>query len=237
MNKRLKGTTPFVLFSVAIGLATVSRGASSNDAQRLAQKRYVDPKGHFKILPPAEWKVQDYPHDPRGKVAFTHPNSAAIDMRVLCGDMGTHTIDGIIESYKDAEARLGTKILFERTTFAGFPAVTLTYQGAGKKFYAIDFLVGRVRHNLQFGAPISEYNQWLPLTRTSFDTYEPLFKESSDAEAQQNLTANKLRLAQIMVQIGRMDLADEYVKEGLALSPNSKELRDLQQKIEKDRLK
>ena len=40
----------------------------------LADKRYTDPKGYFQLVPPAGWRIEEYPDDVRGKVAFLSPD-------------------------------------------------------------------------------------------------------------------------------------------------------------------
>ena len=66
-----------LVFAIWYAESTVAQEAKA----QLSRTRYVDPKGFFKIVPPAGWRIREYPQDPRGKVAFMGPGDVAL--RVL----------------------------------------------------------------------------------------------------------------------------------------------------------
>jgi len=225
----------FLLFcGISNFLCIESEGA--NTAEQLSTTRYIDPKGYFKIVPPAGWKIQEFPQDTRGKVAFFAPETD-VDLRVLVNAVDFSTIDKLIAFCKDVENRIGTTTNIEQITFCGRPAVRRTFQLKGRKFYYIDFLVGKVDHNIAYSASLSKYEKYLPVIMKSIETYGPNFREISNKEVVDHIIAKNARLAQLMINDGNFDLASEFIKEGLDLSPKDPELLKLKIQIEEKRKK
>jgi hypothetical protein len=96
----------------------------------------------------------------------------------------------------------------------------------------IDFLVGSVDHNIQYGAPINSFNKYLPVITKSLETYEAKSRGVSEKEMVQHVIAKKLRLAQLMIDNRNYTVALVYIKEGLEISPNNKELLELKKVAE-----
>lgn len=206
-------------------------GWGQSQADQLANKRYSDPKGYFRVIPPAGWRTQEYPDDVRGKVAFLGPD-ANVDFRVLVNAVDFGTIEGLLEFCRSTEKRLGVSMNIERIDFYGRPAVRRTFEFRGQRFHYVDFLVGKVDHNLAYGAPAGKYDQYLPSVSRSMETYEPIPRATGDRESQEHLIAKKLRLGRLMLNGGRADLALEYVREGLAMAPANRELLKLKQEVD-----
>jgi hypothetical protein len=198
---------------------------------QLAPKRYVDPEGYFKIVPPDGWRIQEYPQDPRGKVAFIAPESNT-DLRVLVNAVDFSTTDELIKFCKDIEARTGLSTNIEKTEFGGRQAVKRSFEAKGLKLYVIDFLIGSVDHNIQFAAPASSYQKHMPLILKSMETYEAIPRTASEKEILQHGVAKKLRLAQLMMDQGNYQLSLDYIKEGLELSPQDAKLLELKKQVE-----
>jgi hypothetical protein len=133
-----------------------SGGAQEGGAQ-LADQQYVDPKGNFKIVPPRGWKVQEYPQDPRGKVAFLAPDGSG-DLRVLTNSVEFSTLGDLVKFCQDLEKRIGLSTNIKKVEFYGRPAVQRNFTIKGKEFLAYDLLIGKVDHNLQYGADQSTFN-------------------------------------------------------------------------------
>jgi len=203
------------------------------DAQRisamLSQTQYADPKGYFKIVPPANWRIQEYPQEQRGKVAFIGPESA--EFRVLVNAVD-YDFEAFISWCKDLEKRLGTSMNIERTTFDGKPAIRRTYVLKDTKFYAINFFIGKANHNLQYGAPPTVYDKYFPIVSKSMETYEPHLIDLSDDDVKKLYVAKKLRIAQLMMEMQNHKMALNYVKEGLEVSPADSILLKLKKEIE-----
>lgn len=227
LTKSLNVTAAFVLATILCLTASVWGQTKG----QLAAKRYVDPKGYFKIVPPDGWRIQEYPQDPRGKVAFIAPESST-DLRVLVNAVDFSTTDELIKYCKDIEARTGLKTNIERTEFGGRQAVKRSFEAKGLKFCAIDFLVGSVDHNMQFAAPASSYQKHIALITKSMETYEAVARAASDKKVLQHGVAEKLRLAQLMMDQGNYELSLDYIKEGLDLSTQDARLLELKKQVE-----
>jgi len=222
-------TKAILTLSAIVCLASVCWAQSPR--VELADKRYNDPKGYFTVVPPAGWRIQEYPDDVRGKVAFLSPDGN-IDLRVLVNAVDFSTIDELLEFCRSTEKRLGVTMKIEKFDFHGREAVRRSFEFRGQRFLYIDFLIGKVDHNIAYGAPPTKYEHYLPLVLKSLETYEPILKETGDKESLDHLVAKKLRLGRLMLEAGRADLALEYVREGLALAPGNQELKKLKQEVD-----
>lgn len=230
--KKDEGTRRILsLFVLIISLSVITSNVMGSEVDRLAGKRYSDPKGYFKIVPPAGWRTHEYPQDPRGKVAFLGQKSN-IELRVLVNAVDFDTTDALVSFCKDIEKRIGINTNIKRITFGGRPAVERTFRFKGLKFYAIDLLVGKVDHNLQYGAPEHLFDKYRPIVLKSMETYEPVLRKLTDDQAIKHAVAKKYRLAQLMMEMGNLQLALGYVKEGLEIAPKDIKLLKLKQQIE-----
>jgi hypothetical protein len=220
-----------LIFLMATLICVAVAGWAQVSTDKLASKRYVDPKGYFKIVPPEGWKTQEYPQDVRGKVAFTGPDPNT-DLRVLVNSVDFSTIDELVSFCKSVESRTGLSTNIQRSEFGGRPAVKRSYTMKGLKFTMIDFLVGSVDHNIQFGAPPKLFDKYLPVATKSMETYEAITRTISEKEAIQHALAKKLRLAQLMTDNGNYQLALDYINEGLEISPQEPKLLELKKVVE-----
>lgn len=215
-------------FILSPGSSEPEQKAKRNE---LSDKRHVDPKGYFRVVPPAGWRVQEYDDDVRGKVAFFAPD-LNIDLRILVNAVDFYTIDELMEFCRSTEKSLGVTMKIEQFDFYGHQAVRRSFEIQGKRFLYVDFLIGKVDHNLAYSAPLDKYNQYLPVVLKSMETYEPILREIGGKENLDHLVAKKLRLGLLMLEIDRVDLALEYVREGLAIAPENQELLNLKQQID-----
>ena len=126
MKRRLtKGT---LTLSVLVCLASVCWAQSPS--VQLADKRYNDPKGYFTVVPPAGWRIQEYPDDVRGKVALLAPDGN-IDLRVLVNAVDFSTIDELLDFCRTAEKLLGVTMKIEKFDFHGRQAVRRSFEIRG----------------------------------------------------------------------------------------------------------
>lgn len=195
----------------------------------LSDKQYTDPKGYFKIIPPNGWRIQEYPNDPRGKVAFIGP-AANIDLRVLVNSVDFTSINDLISFCKDVEKKIGTNTNIDKVDFVGKPAVKRSFEFKGVRLLYYDFLIGKVDHNIGYSAPPSLFNKFLPIVKTSMETYEPILKSLSAVEEKQHLIAKKKHLSELMILTKNYEMAIQYAEEGLAIEHNNKELQSLRDK-------
>lgn len=199
----------------------------------LANTPYVDPKGFFRIVPPAGWEIKEYPDDPRGKVAFLGPENN-VDFRILVSVKDFNDFDTLykntLDVAKEIKERYGATVSVEKTTFLNKPAVKREINVKGQKMLGIEFLIDNVRHDLQYSAPQRVYQKYLSIVMKSIKTYEPLKKTGEVPK--EHAIANRLRLAQLFFEQGNYVLAMEYIKEGLEIDPDNPKLKELKAKIE-----
>jgi len=216
---------------LAICLLLIAYNAVSADTG-LSPNQYTDPKGYFKIFPPKGWKLQEYPNDPRGKVAFLAPDGKT-DLRVLVNSVDFTTIDDLVAFCRSVEKKIGVETNIERFSFDGRKAVRRTFEYRGTKFLYIDFLIGDVDHNIAYSSPKTKYISYLNTIKQSMDTYEPFVMNLSEREGVEHLVAKKKRLAQLMIDVGNYSKAIEFVDEGLEVQPDNEELLALRAKAKK----
>jgi hypothetical protein len=199
---------------------------------------YVDPKGYFKILSPTGWRVQEYPKDPRGKVAFIATGDQ-IDLRVLAKAVDIPDYDGLVKNLKDIESQMGVPMNIEPVVFNGTPAIkrvaTVTMQGVTRKFLWIDLLIDGVSHNLQYGTPPNIFDKHYETAWQSMLTYEPLKREkpASPEEARKHEAAKWIRLTRIALEMGKTQAARDAVSAGLEADPENAELKQLKSELDK----
>ena len=142
----------------------------------LSKRVYVDPKGFFKITPPEGWRITEYPTDPRGKVALTSADLRA-EIRSLAQWTGAGDLEALLDGLRQVERSLGVRIPMQRISFCGIPAVkrtvTLIRMGISLRFLWIDFLQGRIAHNIQYSALSEDFETYLPAALQSIGTYTP----------------------------------------------------------------
>jgi len=194
---------------------------------------YKDPKGYFMIRPPANWRIQEYSQDSRGKVAFIGPPNT--DLRVLAKGSDFDSFDDLLNTIKDIEERIGINTDIQKITFLGRPAVKRNFTARGLKLLAIDFIEGKVTHNLQYTAPEYKYDKYLAVALKSMNTYETILRDVSSQDVKNHTVAQKLRLGQLFLEQGNKDLALVYVKEGLEIDPENPKLLRLKKLIDSER--
>lgn len=223
-----------ILISVFIIGGLSSYAASNYSATELLSKKpYADPDGYFLIIPPADWKIQEYPGDPRGKVAFLGPERN-VDVRVLARAADYKNVDEMILAFKQIERNYGINTNIKKITLNGKEAVERNFIFKDLRILYIDFLIAGVKHNLAYNAPPSIYKKYLPIAKASLDTYMPKVRETSAEKVTEHHVAKCIRLARLMILQNNYSAADELVNEGLALSPSNPELLILKKQI-KDR--
>ena len=206
--------------------------------QALAKVAYIDPKGFFEITPPKDWNRQEYPQDPRGKVAFFAPDKQA-DLRILAKAVDIPDYDALIEDLKSKEKQLGVRTNIEPIVFSRMPAVkrltTITMQGVTLRLLLVDLLVGGISHNIQYCASPGLFAKYQETAWKSMLTYKPLkrAKQASPEEARKHEVAKWIRLAKIALEMGKIQAAKEAVAAGLETDPQNIELKQMKSNLEK----
>ena len=116
----------------------------------------------FKITPPQDWRIEEAAQDPRGKVAFFSPNSVA-QIRVLAKAVDLTDYDSLLNDLQAREKELGISPNVEMISFKGIPAVkrvaTVTVSNTTIKFLWIDFLTGKISHNIQYSSTPADFEK------------------------------------------------------------------------------
>ncbi len=206
-------------------------GAAASGATGLAAELYVDPKGYFRIVPPAGWQVQEYPEDPRGKVGFLTAGGT-VSLRVLVDAVDITTQAELVEFCRNAERRYGQPMNIEAVNWQGYEAVRRTMNVSGITAVSVDFLVGSHKHNLMFSAPAGKEDDYERVVTMSMSTYEPVSRKGAAGQAAEHRLARKLRLASLMHEMGDDRHALAYIREGLEIDPDNAELLRLRADIE-----
>jgi hypothetical protein len=219
----------------AVPDSAAAAAPDSSDKAPGLKDRYVDPNGFFAIVPPAGWRTQGYPQDPRGKVVFISPGEEA-DLRVLAKAVTTPDFESLIHELQRKERELGVEMNIEPIVFPEEPAVrrlaTVTMQGTTRRFLMVDLLVNGVSHNLQYGSSPSAFERLRDVAWRSMLSYEPLRKESSPGEPARHEVAKWTRLARIAIEMGNMQAAKDAIEVGLQTDPNDTELLELKAKLQ-----
>jgi hypothetical protein len=241
-EQKLKPTQQLLalaVVAVAVVLAVSGCGEKKSARSEISQATvYVDPKGYFKILPPAGWRVQEYPQDPRGKVVFI-AGGGQVDLRVLVKAVDIPDYDGLVKNLKAIETQLGVPTNIEPAVFNGMPAIkrvaTVTMQGVTQKLLWIDLLIDGLTHNLQYGAPPNVFDKHYETAWQSMLTYEPLKRQdpASPEDARKHEAAKWIRLARIALEMGKTQAAKDAVSAGLEADPKNAELKQLKSKLDK----
>lgn len=198
---------------------------------------YSDSKGFFEIRPPVGWRRQEYPQDPRGKVAFLAPGGQC-SLRVLAKAVEIEDYDGLLQDLKAIERRLGVQMNIEPVRFNGMPAfkrlTTITMHGATQKMLSIDLLIDGVSHNLQYGGPAHLFDRYYNDAWRSMQTYSPQRRSqpATPEEARQHEAAKWFRLARIALDMGKVEAAKEAVAAGLEVAPENEDLRKVKAEME-----
>jgi len=144
----------------------------------LSDQAYLDPKGFFKIRPPAGWRIQEFPDDPRGKVVFLGPYG--VNLKILTSFVDFSSFEELAEWNKDEIKRIenlgAIDIVPEEITINEIRALRKTYQYRGYKFLVTDFIKGKTAHNLQLSGTPEKYEEYYELAIKSMETYTPIRK-------------------------------------------------------------
>ena len=238
MGKLRKLTLLFLIFHLIFGLIgiwCIKSSSAQETSRKLSRTRYVDPKGYFKITPPRGWRIQEYPQDPRGKVAFIRAKN--IDLRVLTKAADFDSYQDLLKSVKENEKQFGFNMNIKEVKLLGRATVKRNFIFKGFKILLIDFMEGNIKHNLQYLSKPSSYDKYLAVVMESINTYETVLRGASRQDVQKHAVAQDLRLAQLFFEKGKLETALEYVKEGLTIDPQNTDLLELKKQIEKERKK
>ena len=223
---------------MVLGAAQVTAVLAA-DPPKLASEVYTDPKGYFRIIPPADWTIQEYKSDARGKVDFNWLEAGKKAQLKAIGAANPFVdFDELIQDCKNGmervRARMGGTFTIETITLFGDKAALIVHSlPMGLHGYQVQFLAAGNYFTLAFsGTDKGIYDKYLPVFKASIETFEALPKTADPAEARKHTLQSKIRLAQLYLQLGRKDWALTAINEGLTIDSKNEELLRLKKQAE-----
>lgn len=203
----------------------------------LSNKEYTDPKGFFKILPPDSWRIQEYPNDPRGKVAFI-ASDKGVEFRILAKIVEVTNFNELFENTEmqaeEIKRRFGAITKAEKISLGEYPAVKVSIErninGHEEKTISISFLRVNILHNFTYSGTIDEYSKYLPVVELSMETYEPRSRNTTE-NTTKHAVAAKIRRVELDIEMGDLVHALQMANEGLDLDPMNQKLIELKKEI------
>lgn len=232
-----------ILFFFMTGIMAVTgcvKEAHASQEQSLSEQEYVDPKGFFSIFPPSGWRVWEYPKDPRGKVAFIHPDINNLDLRIIAQAAAYSSFEELAENTemraKKMRSQLNAQVSIQRTSLGDAPALRITATIPGQlKQRHIQFLRGRMYYSIAYAAPIYAYEDFLTIATQCIDTFIPTLSDITQKDIIRHSISAKVRIATLLIQMGKLEDALEAVNEGLQIAPSNSKLKELKRLIEKSK--
>ena len=195
----------------------------------LSKNRYSDPNNFFKIVPPTDWRIEQYLQDPRGKVAFFGPEK--VELRILAKGLDFDSFDQMYNQLKEMERKINTNTNMTKFMFFEIPAVKRQFTYNGLKILFVDFMLGSASHNIMYSAAPEKFDKYESLAWESINTYEPILIDIPTADVIKHSVAKSLRLSKIFIENGEYELAKIYIEEGLNEEPENAKLLEMQKEL------
>ncbi|MFA5411495.1 MAG: hypothetical protein WC321_06550 [Candidatus Omnitrophota bacterium] len=227
----------FLFCFLAINLSAVSlaQGTQSREYSEagLSQVIYSDPKGFFKIQPPANWLINGYPSDTRGKVDFNSSSASPKAQLKIIGQASPFSdFSALLTDCRNGAERMrmrfGGKIAVNEIEKFNTKVAEVRYEIPGKfKQLQIQLLIGKSYYTLAFGGPPEQFDRYEKMALKSIDTFEPLLDQPRDINPAKHIVASKIRTAEAYLSAGRKDLAMVAINEGLEVDRENEKLLEL----------
>lgn len=217
------------LIATSFSIVLFTGLAHAQDNGRLADSQFSDENGFFRIVPPANWRVQSYPDDPRGKVAFMGPDGA--ELRILAKTLDHDSFDAMLAELKEIEKNIKTDTNINVTTLLDMPAVHRRFALQGTEIQFYDLMIGSVSHNIMYSASPRAFDRHHSIAQASINTYQPILRDMEPGEARRHSVARSLRLARLFLEQENYGLSAEFVDEGLNVDPDNPELLELKTSV------
>lgn len=208
---------------------------------------YKDKNGYFTVLPPTGWKQEDYPSETiRSKVAFQHPTEKGILIRIISGPTPTpnYTLDDL---YQENKEKIDTyfrqkfpsgKYDIAKREIEGRQAVVQKNSLPGTEQEVVLFINKGIWYSIAFNADTRSQFEKNYKTFQRFLTNFTILeagKKFSEKEIRDGLIAKYKRVAELYEQMGRIEDALDFVKEGMAIDPNNKDLIAIEKRLQTKR--
>jgi hypothetical protein len=229
-----RATQIFVFMSIA---AILLSAQFITAVAELGDKPYIDSTGYFSITPPRGWDIQNYPSDPRGRVAFKKKEGSEFaEIQVLVQAAEVTDFFDFARKIKSNLEKIGLKPEWHPVMFSEIPAIksvlTLSVRGRKKKFLNLRFLSGELYHDIEFSSSTELFDKYQDVFIKTIASYE-IGKRKSEGlvAAKKQKTESYLCLAKIAVEFGDRKNAVFFLDEGLKNDPENKELLGLKENL------
>ncbi|MCX5777380.1 MAG: hypothetical protein NTX32_07145 [Candidatus Firestonebacteria bacterium] len=226
-------TTQIFVFMFIVAILLIAQFVTG--APELGNKPYIDSTGYFSIIPPCGWDIQNYPSDPRGRVAFKKKEgNESAEIQVLVQAAEVTDFFYFARKIKSNLEKIGLKPEWQPVMFSEIPAIksvlTLSVRGRKKKFLNLRFLSGKLYHDIEFSGSTELFDKYQDVFIKTIASYE-IGKRKSEGHvaAKKQKTESYLCLAKVAVEFGDRKNAVLFLDEGLKNDPENKELLDLKE--------
>jgi len=239
INKKYKHT--LIIFMVY--LFAFNNLAFCQVDKLLSENVYIDPKGFFKIRPPAGWIIKEYSDDPRGKVDFQSSTTKPLaQIKIIAQISKFNSLEEAIEveriGHERTKSRLkqsgmDLKVTTEITTKWGNRVIKDVSIVPGiLKQEVISMLINNNYYIIGYASTPDLFNSYYTIAMKSINTFKPVAKKGGAKEAEQHAIASIIRRAQIYIQMGQKETAIKLLKEGMEAYPGNNKLSIFYKQIE-----
>lgn len=243
ITKEFTKKNKYILIIYLIFLFVYNNIAFCQVDKLLSENVYIDPKGFFKIRPPAGWIIKEYSDDPRGKVDFNSSPSQPLAQIKIIGQISKfNSIEEALQAERMGLDRLRARLKQSGLDLQGNTELSNMFNKRvikgvnnikGKLNQEIIWLlINNNYYTICYGAPPDLFDKYYSLAMKSINTFDPVGKIGAGKEAEQHTIASIIRRAQLYIQMGQKETAMKILNEGLEIYQGNKELINLKNQIE-----
>ena len=221
-----------VRIALVLGIALLILG--SPNAARAEKETAVFRTKLFACVVPAGWRAEEDARETvRSKVAFRHPTESGLFIRVIAGPKPSSEYsaeDYLEEARQKVSSQLariapGTSWTVESRMVGDREYVFVSSKSAGME---IAVHVGRsTYYNIALNwSTESQYASGRAELARFLEAFLPIDRDGfTDAEVRQGMAASKARVAEVLLDLGKLDEAETAIVAGMTLDPTSDRLR------------
>jgi len=137
----------------------------------LSDARHVDPAGRFAVTLPSAWRAMRGEDVGTYAARFIGPRDIELSIRIA--ELPHGRFERLLRDTAKLEDDWGIPMNIRTNDLRGRPCIERTCRLVQQGVFAVDFLVGRTAHHLQFVAPREVQERLMPLFRDILATYDP----------------------------------------------------------------
>ncbi len=223
----------FIFFVMLLPGNLQSKGTKSE------AKIFKDKKnGYFMFIPPQGWTTKHY-RDPRTKVMFSHPRIRGLFIRLIVREAPGENYSRMVSQDKKMARQLKSKGIsceVKENVINGLRCSEIFAKLPNKSITMLrKFISGGLHFNIQYQAPNkTQFNKLRDKAMNSLDTITILkVSTGNKKKARDQQIANRIRLAELLVEQGAVKQAKQVLKEAQKEFPKSTLIQDTLKKLDK----